>query len=82
VRYPLDDLTGILALESTRARCTVIGEDLGTVPAGFRERMAGTHVLSYRVLFFERDSEGEHLLLVELREIPHVTPDPESSVGF
>jgi 4-alpha-glucanotransferase len=58
VQYQLDDLVGILALESHRNRCLVIGEDLGTVSAGFRERMADAIVLSYRVLFFERDDEG------------------------
>ncbi|GAC1542399.1 MAG: 4-alpha-glucanotransferase [Candidatus Velthaea sp.] len=58
VRYPLDDVLGILALESVRARCVVIGEDLGTVPAGFRERMSAARVLSYRILFFERDGDG------------------------
>ena len=58
VSYPLDDLVGILALESQRHRCLVVGEDLGTVPEGFRERMAEARILSYRVLFFEKDENG------------------------
>ena len=58
VRYPMNDLVGILALESHRNRCLVVGEDLGTVPEGFRERMAEVGILSYRVLFFEMDEQG------------------------
>ena len=58
VRYPLDALLGVVATESVRARCVVVGEDLGTVPEGFRERLAAADVLSYRVLWFERDGSG------------------------
>ena len=36
----------------------MIGEDLGTVPAGFRETMRSANVLSYRVLVFERGRDG------------------------
>ena len=61
VSYPLDDLLGILALESERQRCAVIGEDLGTVPAGFSARLNRTEILSYRVLQFERAPDGGFL---------------------
>jgi 4-alpha-glucanotransferase len=58
VQYPLDDLVGIVALESHRNECLVIGEDLGTVPPGFRQRMEEANILSYRVLFFERNDDA------------------------
>lgn len=58
VAYPLDDLLGIIALESQRNRCMVIGEDLGTVPDGFRPRLATIGVLSYRPFLFERNNDG------------------------
>ena len=52
--YPLDDLIGQIALESRRARCMVVGEDLGTVPEGFRARLTKANILGMRVLWFER----------------------------
>jgi 4-alpha-glucanotransferase len=61
VGYPFEDLLAILARESTRYRCTVIGEDLGTVPNGFRERMAEQRVYSYRLLLFERNNDGSFI---------------------
>jgi 4-alpha-glucanotransferase len=75
VEYPLADLVGILALESHRNRCLVIGEDLGTVSAGFRERMAEANVLSYRVLFFERDDNG----FVAAEDYPYLSLSVASS---
>jgi len=44
-------------LESHRQHSLVVGEDLGTVPDGFRERMAEANILSYRTLFFEQNPE-------------------------
>ncbi|WP_028989508.1 4-alpha-glucanotransferase [Thermithiobacillus tepidarius DSM 3134] len=58
VNYPLADLLGILALESQRNRCLVIGEDLGTVPDAVRDALGPLGVLSYRLLIFERHDDG------------------------
>jgi glycogen debranching enzyme GlgX/4-alpha-glucanotransferase len=52
--YPLDDLIGYIALESQRAKCMVVGEDLGTVPEGFRTRLSRANIPGMRVLWFER----------------------------
>jgi 4-alpha-glucanotransferase len=58
VTYPFQDLLGQVALESVRARCMVIGEDLGTVPDGLRPVLTEADVLSYRVLLLEREGRG------------------------
>lgn len=58
VRYPIYDLLGVIALESHRHRCLVIGEDLGNLPYGLRERLDRRNVMSSRVMYFERDQAG------------------------
>lgn len=58
VQYPVDDLLAILALESQRHRCMVIGEDLGTVPVEIVSKLREGGVYSYKVLYFERDAES------------------------
>ena len=61
VAYPFEDFLRLLALESHRQQCAVIGEDLGTVPEGFRDRLRQAAVLSYRVAPFERRGDGGFL---------------------
>jgi 4-alpha-glucanotransferase len=58
LRYPLEDLLRLIALESWRHRAIVIGEDLGTVPPGFRERLDEHGIAGIRVLWFEGAEGG------------------------
>jgi 4-alpha-glucanotransferase len=58
VHYPLRDLIAILALESVRHHCAVIGEDLGTVPDEVRAAMEQYELNHYKVLLFEQDVAG------------------------
>ena len=79
IHFPFDDLLGMLALESQRNRCMVIGEDLGTVPENFRERMADADIFSSRVLYFESDhgrfrSPGEFPRLAAASVTTHDLP--------
>jgi 4-alpha-glucanotransferase len=59
VRTRVDELLAIIALESERARVFVVGEDLGTVEPGVREKMADWRMLSYRLLCFESAPAAE-----------------------
>jgi (1->4)-alpha-D-glucan 1-alpha-D-glucosylmutase len=58
VRYPRDALFDVVARESEHARCAVVGEDLGTLPEGLPQALAARRILSYRLLWFERDTGG------------------------
>ncbi len=58
LRYPVDDLLRLLALESHRRRAVVVGEDLGTLPEGFHDRMQGAGILGMRVLWFEQEKDN------------------------
>jgi len=57
VRDRAEDLVRVLALESVRNRSVIVGEDLGTVEDEVRETLARFGILSYKLLFFERDGE-------------------------
>ncbi len=57
VHYPLHQLLTALALESARAACVIVGEDLGVVPDEMRHAMPQFGLYHYKVLLFEKDGE-------------------------
>lgn len=69
VQMPFEALLAATAQESVKHRCVVIGEDLGTVPEGFRERTAEWGIWSYQVMMFERDDHGS------FRGVEHYSPN-------
>ena len=76
VRYNADEMLAIVALESERAHAYVVGEDLGTVEAGVREKLADHRIMSYRLLWFEKDPPDtypkEALVAVTTHDLPTV----------
>ncbi|MBI5317963.1 4-alpha-glucanotransferase [Bradyrhizobium sp.] len=69
VPMPFEAMLAVTALESVASRCVVIGEDLGTVPEGFRDRTRDWGIWSYLVMMFERDEHGA------FRGIDHYQPN-------
>ena len=55
--YPFEDMLRLIALESWRSQAIVVGEDLGTVPEGFREATTAVGMMGMRVLWFERQAD-------------------------
>jgi 4-alpha-glucanotransferase len=69
LRYPHEEMLAVLALESSRARCAVVGEDLGTVPDEVRPAMARHGLFRIHV--------GQWFLPGEVGQVPKPSP-PES----
>ena len=67
VRMHVDEVLAILSLESHRHRVMIVGEDLGTVTPAIREKLQTAGLLSYRLLLFQRGSDGSY-------EKPHAYP--------
>jgi len=59
VKTYVDEMLAVLALESVRGKVIVVGEDLGTVTPAIRRKLEGAGLLSYRLLFFEREDGGK-----------------------
>jgi len=56
--YPFKDMMGILALESQRNQCLVIGEDLGVPPPDFHTKMYQFQTLSFRLLRYQKQGDN------------------------
>lgn len=71
LRYPYDELMAVLALESQRSRCALVGEDLGTVPEQVRPAMARHGLFRLHV--------GQWALPSKIGDAPE--PSPAESVA-
>lgn len=60
LRFPIEAVLTMYAALSQRLECVVIAEDLGNVPAGFRDALEAARMLSYRVLCFEHRAGEFH----------------------
>ncbi|MBV8811501.1 MAG: 4-alpha-glucanotransferase [Acidobacteriaceae bacterium] len=76
VRHNANEMLAILALESERAKAYIVGEDLGTVEDQAREKLARHRVLSYRLLWFEKEDPEtyplESLAAVTTHDLPTI----------
>jgi 4-alpha-glucanotransferase len=59
LRYPLEDMLRLLTLEAWRHQAIVVGENLGTVPEGFNEKLQEKSMMGMSVLWFERGGEED-----------------------
>jgi 4-alpha-glucanotransferase len=82
---PFEDLLRIVCLESHRNEVMIVGEDLGTVPGYVRSTLSEMSVLSYRLLYFEKDGQQRFLPPGDYPELALVTistQDLPTLVGF
>ena len=76
VRYPVDDLLGIVALESLRSQAIIVGEDLGTVERKLKVTLRERGFLTYRLFIFEDAPPGrwprQSMAAVTTHDLPTV----------
>ncbi|RMG73350.1 MAG: 4-alpha-glucanotransferase [Nitrospirae bacterium] len=86
VRYPVEELLRLISLESVREKTLIIAEDLGTVPQELRQLLHKQGMLSFRLLYFEKDhSTGEYLppqSYPEMAIVSTTTHDLPTLYGF
>jgi 4-alpha-glucanotransferase len=76
VRYPSEDLLAIVALESHRTKAIIVGEDLGTVERVMKEQLFKHRILSYRLVWFEKEPPASYpelsLAAVTTHDLPTI----------
>ena len=85
ITQPIDSLLAVVAIEAWLNRCCVVGEDLGLVPAGFRERLNASGLYSYSVWQFEKNADTTLRSAKELRAFSMAcfgTHDTPTITGF
>ncbi len=85
VSYPLDALLAVVAIESVRNDAIVVGEDLGLVPAGLREKLAASGIYGLDVLQYMRDPKGGFVPPSKTRKLAvcgFATHDTPTITGF
>ncbi|MFK7868407.1 MAG: 4-alpha-glucanotransferase [Roseobacter sp.] len=67
ISQPFEALLAVLAIEAHKAGCVVVGEDLGLVPDGFRDKLSDAGIYGYTVMQFEREKDGALRSTCDLR---------------
>ncbi|WP_416305979.1 4-alpha-glucanotransferase [Neptunicella sp. SCSIO 80796] len=82
VYYPFDTLLAILCLESHRAHCLLIGEDLGVVPPEIVSRLYDAGIISNELFYFCKDDRGfkspehyknQNMMMLTNHDVPTLT---------
>ena len=85
VSYPLDALLAVVAIESVRNNTIVVGEDLGLVPEGLREKLAASGIYGLDVLQYMRTPTGGFVDTQKTRALAicgFATHDTPTITGF
>lgn len=85
VSYPLDALLAVVTIESARNNAVVVGEDLGLVPEGLREKLAASGIYGLDVLQYMRTPTGGFVDPKDTREMAvctFATHDTPTVAGF
>lgn len=83
VRYPREELFAVLAVESSRQGCRVVGEDLGTVPDEVRDAMDRHGLLSMYVSQFRLPGDDGRIPLPAADQLASIdTHDTPTFAGW